>query len=120
MISSGANAEGAPVLAAMQMLPNVLACRSRLPAPLIRAKMIDAAMVNGPWKCLVPATCPRGWQGEPARVAGPPGWLMPARSAARGVVRKTPVPPGSVQLTRPPPRRHQDLGGCDATAGPAA
>ena len=93
MISFGANAEGAPVLAAMQMLPDVLAYRSRLPAPLIPAKMIDAAMVNGPWKRLVPATCPRGWHGEPARVAGPPGWLMPARSAARGVVRKTPVPP---------------------------
>ena len=53
MISLGANAEGAPVLAAMQMLPDVLAYRSRLPAPLIPAKMIDAAMVNGPWKRLV-------------------------------------------------------------------
>ena len=40
------------------MLPDVLACRSRLPAPLIPAKMIDAAMVNGPWKRLVPATLP--------------------------------------------------------------
>ena len=58
MISSGANAEGAPVLAAMQMLPDVLAYRSRLPAPLIPAKMIDAAMVNGPWKRPVPATLP--------------------------------------------------------------
>ena len=57
MISSGANAEGAPVLAAMQML-HVLAYRSRLPAPLIPAKMIDAAMVTGPWKRLVPATLP--------------------------------------------------------------
>jgi len=37
--------------------------------------------------------------------------LMPARSPAREVVRKNPVPPGSVQLTRPPPRWHQDLGG---------
>ena len=37
------------------MLPDVLAYRSRLPAPLIPAKMIDAAMVNGPWKRLVPA-----------------------------------------------------------------
>ena len=95
VISSGANAEGAPVLAAMQMLPDVLACRSRLPAPLIPVKMIDAVMVNGPWKRLVPATCPPGWHDEPARVADPAGRLMPARSAARGVVRKTPVPPES-------------------------
>jgi hypothetical protein len=44
------------VLAAMQML-HVLAYRSRLPAPLIPASMIDAAMVNGPWKRLVPGVC---------------------------------------------------------------
>jgi hypothetical protein len=31
----GANAEGAPVLAALQKLPDVPACRSRLTAPLI-------------------------------------------------------------------------------------
>ena len=36
-----------------------------------------------------------------------------------GSGQEDPVPPGSVQLTRPPPRWHQDLGGCDATAGPA-
>ncbi|MGH3237781.1 MAG: DUF4158 domain-containing protein, partial [Streptosporangiaceae bacterium] len=41
VISFGANAEGAAVLAAMEMLPDVLAYRSRLPAPLIPAKMID-------------------------------------------------------------------------------
>jgi hypothetical protein len=53
VICFGANAEGAPVLAAMQGLPEVLAYRSRLPAPLIPAKMIDPAVVNGPWKRLV-------------------------------------------------------------------
>ncbi|MFG2004833.1 Tn3 family transposase [Spirillospora sp. NPDC048911] len=53
VIEFGANAEGAAVLAAMQMLPDVLAYRSRLTAPLIPAKMIDAAVVNGPWKRLV-------------------------------------------------------------------
>ena len=41
------------MLAAMQML-HVPAYRSRPPAPLIPAKMIDAAMVNGSWKRLVP------------------------------------------------------------------
>ena len=40
------------MLAVMQTLPDVLASRSRLHAPLIPAKMIDAAMVNGPWKRL--------------------------------------------------------------------
>ena len=60
MISFGVNAEGAPVLAAMQMPPDVLACRSRMPAPLIPAKMIDAAMVNGPRKRLVSAALPAG------------------------------------------------------------
>lgn len=53
VISFGANAEGARVLAAMEMLPDVLAYRSRLTAPLIPAKLIDPAVVNGPWKRLV-------------------------------------------------------------------
>ncbi|WP_433347160.1 Tn3 family transposase [Microtetraspora malaysiensis] len=53
VICFGANAEGAPVLAAMRQLPEVLAYRSRLPAPLIPAKMIDSRVVNGPWKRLV-------------------------------------------------------------------
>jgi len=44
------------VLAAMRALPDVLAYRSRLPAPLIPAKLIDAAVVTGPWKHLVSAT----------------------------------------------------------------
>ena len=35
VISFGATAEGAPVLAAMRALPDVLAYRSRLPAPLV-------------------------------------------------------------------------------------
>jgi len=37
----------------MRALPDVLAYRSRLPAPLIPAKLIDAAVVTGPWKHLV-------------------------------------------------------------------
>ncbi|MER7131959.1 Tn3 family transposase [Streptosporangium saharense] len=52
-ICFGANAEGAPVLAAMRQLPEVLAYRSRLPAPLIPARLIEATVVNGPWKRLV-------------------------------------------------------------------
>jgi hypothetical protein len=35
VIEFGANAEGTPVLEAMKALPDVLAHRSRLPAPLI-------------------------------------------------------------------------------------
>ena len=48
VISFGANAEGAPVLEAMRALPGVLAYRSRLPAPLIPGRLIDAEVVNGP------------------------------------------------------------------------
>ena len=48
VISFGATAEGAPVLAAMQTLPDVLAYRSRLPAPLIPGKLIKAGVVSGP------------------------------------------------------------------------
>ena len=64
------------------MLPDVLAYRSRLPAPLIPAKMIDAAMVNGPWKRLVPA--PAHQDGTVNRHALRAPGLMPVRSAARG------------------------------------
>jgi hypothetical protein len=53
VISFGANAESAPVLAAMRRLPGVLAYRGRLPAPLITARLIEAGVVNGPWKRLV-------------------------------------------------------------------
>jgi hypothetical protein len=53
VIEFGANAEGAAVLAAMQTLPDVLAYRSRLPAPLVPARTIEHSMVNGPWKRLV-------------------------------------------------------------------
>src|SRR5664279_4918467 len=44
---------GARVLAAMEMLPDVLAYRSRLTAPLIPARMIDPAVVTRSWKRLV-------------------------------------------------------------------
>ena len=53
VIEFGASAEGAPVLAAMRALPDVLAYRSRLPAPLIPGRLIDAGVVNGPWRRLV-------------------------------------------------------------------
>ena len=53
MIAFGASAEGAPVLAAMQALPDVLAYRSRLTAPLVPGTLIDAGVVTGPWRRLV-------------------------------------------------------------------
>lgn len=62
VITFGANTEGAPVLAAMLGLPEVLAHRSRLPAPLIPGRLIDTGVVNTPWKRLV--------FGHPARSDG--------------------------------------------------
>ena len=63
VISFGANAEGARVLAAMEMLPDVLAYRARKsPASLVPGTLIDAAVVSGPWKHLV--------FGHPAREDG--------------------------------------------------
>ena len=53
VISFGATAEGAPVLAAMRALPGVLAYRSRLRAPLIAGRLIDDGVVAGPWRRLV-------------------------------------------------------------------
>lgn len=53
VITFGANAEGVPVLEAMKALPDVLAYRSRLPAPLVPGRLVDAEVVNGPWKRLV-------------------------------------------------------------------
>jgi hypothetical protein len=53
VISFGATAEGAPVLAAMRALPHVLAYRGKLPAPLIPGRLIDDGVVNGPWRRLV-------------------------------------------------------------------
>ena len=53
VIPFGASAEGAPVLAAMQALPDVLAYRSRLKALLIPRNLIDAGLVPGPWRRLV-------------------------------------------------------------------
>ncbi len=50
VISFGATAEGAPVLAAMRALPDVLAYRGKLPAPLIPGRLIDDGVVNGPWR----------------------------------------------------------------------
>jgi TnpA family transposase len=62
VISFGANAEGAAVLEATRALPVVLACRSRLPAPLIPGSMVHSEVVNGPWRRLV--------FGHPARADG--------------------------------------------------
>jgi hypothetical protein len=53
VISFGATAEGAPVLAAMRALPGVLAYRDKLPAPLIPGRLIDEKAVTGPWRRLV-------------------------------------------------------------------
>ena len=53
VLSFGATAEGAPVLAAMRALPDVLAYRGKLPAPLIPGRLIDEGVVNGPWRRLV-------------------------------------------------------------------
>ena len=53
VIAFGSTAEGVPVLAAMRALPDVLAYRSRLTAPLIPGRLIDAAVVTGPWRRLV-------------------------------------------------------------------
>jgi hypothetical protein len=62
VISFEANAEGAPVLAAMRALPGVLAYRGKLPAPLIPGWLIDESAVNGSWRRLV--------FGHPAREGG--------------------------------------------------
>jgi hypothetical protein len=56
VIEFGANAEGAAVLAAMKSLPDVLAYRSGLTAPLIPREEIEHSVVNGPWKRLVSVT----------------------------------------------------------------
>ena len=53
VISFGATAEGAPVPAAMRALPEVLAYRSRLAAPLVPGRLIDDGVVTGPWRHLV-------------------------------------------------------------------
>jgi TnpA family transposase len=53
VISFGATAEGAAVLAAMRALPDVLAYRSRLAAPLVPGKLIRSGVVTGPWRRLV-------------------------------------------------------------------
>jgi len=44
------------VLAAMQALPDVLAYRSRLKAPLVPSKLIDAGVVPGLWRGWCSAT----------------------------------------------------------------
>jgi hypothetical protein len=80
VISFGTNTEDAPALAAMQKLPDMRATGSRLPAPLIPAKMIDAAMVNGPWERL--GAGHPAHEGGTMKPAGPQGWPY-SLSAAR-------------------------------------
>ncbi len=53
LVASGVAPYRAPGLAAMQALPDVLAYRSRLKAPLVPSKLIDAGVVPGPWRRLV-------------------------------------------------------------------
>jgi TnpA family transposase len=53
VIGFGANAEGAAVVEALRALPDVLAYRGRMVAPLIPGRLVDAEVVNGPWKRLV-------------------------------------------------------------------
>jgi hypothetical protein len=53
VITFGASACIAAVLAAMQALPGVLAYRSRLKAPLVPGTLIDPGVVTGPWNRLV-------------------------------------------------------------------
>ena len=53
VIEFGACAEGSPGLAAMRALPDILAHRSRLAAPLIPGRLVDAGVVSGPWRHLV-------------------------------------------------------------------
>jgi TnpA family transposase len=53
VVELGANAEGRAVLDALVGLPRALAYRSRLPAPLVDADVVDVGVVTGPWKRLV-------------------------------------------------------------------
>jgi TnpA family transposase len=53
VITFGASADGAAVLAAMQALPGVLGYRSRLKAPLIPGTLVDPGVVPGSWRRLV-------------------------------------------------------------------
>ena len=53
VITFGANAEGAPVLAAMTGVAGFLAHRSRMAAPLIGGHLIEVPVVSGPWRRLV-------------------------------------------------------------------
>jgi TnpA family transposase len=53
VITFGASAEGAAVLAAMRALPGVLTYRSRLKAPLVPGTLVDPGVVPGPWRRLV-------------------------------------------------------------------
>jgi hypothetical protein len=53
VISFGSTAEGAPVLAAMPGPARRAGLPRQLPAPLIPGRLIDAGVVNGPWRRLV-------------------------------------------------------------------
>ena len=103
VISFGATAEGAPVLAAMRALPDVLAYRGKLPAPLIPGRLIDEGVVNGPWRRLV--------FGHPAHVAGARIGRrrrhQPPSAPEAGPLLHPPVPG---RLRRAPRSRHRAAG----------
>ena len=99
-ISFGATAVGAPVLAPMRALPDVLAYRGKLPALLIPGRLIDEGVVNGPWRRLV--------FGHPAHEGGAVDSahlrLLPCSSSSAGAssaATSTPTPPPGGATRRP-------------------
>jgi len=97
VIPFGASAEGAPVLAVMQALPDVLAYRSRLKALLIPRNLIDAGLVpGGGWYSATRST-------RTARSAGTPtpsaSWS--SSGATSSAARSGPAPPPGGAARRP-------------------
>jgi hypothetical protein len=99
VIEFGASAEGAPVLAAMRALPDVLAYRGKLPAPLIPGRLIDAGVVNGPWRRLV--------LGHPAHEDGAVSrhayafWCSSSSGGTSSAATSGPTPPPGGATRRP-------------------
>lgn len=101
-----ANAEGTRVLQAMRALPEVMAYRGRAPAPLIPGKLIDPAVVSGPWRRLVfGAPVHEGGDGGSARVCVLcVGAILAASETTgdlRGSVHEVAQPGGSAVGRRP-------------------
>ena len=113
VIAFGANAEGAPVLAAMRALPDVLAYRSRLPAPLIAGRLIDDERGERPVAAagVRPPGAP-GRRGGPARLRASACWS--SSGVASSAARSTPTPrPGGA--TRRPGCWRRGVAGGPAT-----